>query len=43
MLAYADKRIKNEFLLSPPQITHGAVKGHEKYRTYMRQAAEEVK
>ena len=42
-LALADKRIKNEYLLAPPQITHGSVKAHQKYKTYMRQAAEEVK
>lgn len=33
-----DRKIRNEFLASPPHITHGAVKMHEKYKSYVTMA-----
>jgi hypothetical protein len=33
-----DRKLKTEFLASPPHITHGAVKMHEKYKSYVSMA-----
>lgn len=30
-----DRKIKNEFLATAPHITHGSVKNHDKYKSYM--------
>jgi hypothetical protein len=30
-----DKKVKTEFLAAHPHITHGAVKMHEKYKSYV--------
>jgi len=32
IVAENDRKIKNEFLASPPNISHGTVKMHEKYK-----------
>jgi len=42
-LAESDKRMKNEFLQSPPQITHGAIKMHDKYKSYMKMVGDATK
>lgn len=36
LIADNDRRIKNEFLQTPPGISHGAVKAHDKYKNYMK-------
>lgn len=36
IIADNDRKIKNEFLQTPPAITHGSVKGHEKFQNYMK-------
>ena len=35
IIAENDRKLKNEFLASPPHITHGSVKNHDKYKQYM--------
>ena len=40
ILTQNDKKMKNEFLLQPPPITHAAVKGHPKYTNYMKMVQE---
>ena len=35
--------MKNEFLQSPPQITHGAIKMHDKYKSYMKMVGDATK
>lgn len=40
LLASSDKKMKNEFLKTPPNITHGAIKGHDKYKSYMKMVEE---
>lgn len=42
-LAENDKRLKNEYLVQPPQIGHGAVKMHYKYKHYMKMVTEATK
>jgi len=32
LLSDNDRKIKNEFLLTPPNITHGSIKSHDKYK-----------
>ena len=36
VIAQADRGIKNEFLQTPPQISHGSVKAHDKFKSYMK-------
>lgn len=36
LIAANDRSIKNEFLRTPPAITHGSVKGHDKFKSYMK-------
>ena len=38
IVADNDKKAKGEFLATPPHITHGAVKMHEKYKSYVQMA-----
>ena len=35
LLSDNDRKIKNEFLLAPPAISHGSIKSHDKYKQYM--------
>jgi hypothetical protein len=35
VVAENDKKLKNEFLTTAPAITHGTVKGSEKYKSYI--------
>jgi hypothetical protein len=35
IIADNDRKLKNEFLQTPPGITHGGVKNHEKFQNYM--------
>jgi hypothetical protein len=35
IVAENDKKLKNEFLTAAPAITHGTVKGSEKYKSYI--------
>ena len=35
-IAANDRTIKNEFLRMPPAISHGSVKGHDKFKSYMK-------
>jgi len=42
-LAESDKRMKNEFLQSPPAISHGAIKMHDKYKSYMKMVGDATK
>ena len=35
IVAENDKKLKNEFLAAAPAITHGTVKGNEKYKSYI--------
>lgn len=39
IVAENDKKAKNEFLSAAPHITHGAVKMHEKYKSYVQMSA----
>lgn len=36
IIASNDRTMKNEFLRAPPGITHGSVKGHDKFKSYMK-------
>jgi hypothetical protein len=36
LIAANDRAIKNEFLRAPPGITHGSVKSHDKFKSYMK-------
>lgn len=36
IIAENDRKIKNEFLQTPPAISHGSIKGHDKYKHYMK-------
>lgn len=38
IVADNDRKAKNEFLATPPHITHGAVKMHDKYKSYVQMA-----
>eukprot|EP00355_Strombidium_rassoulzadegani_P000955 CAMPEP_0168612474 /NCGR_PEP_ID=MMETSP0449_2-20121227/2938_1 /TAXON_ID=1082188 /ORGANISM="Strombidium rassoulzadegani, Strain ras09" /LENGTH=401 /DNA_ID=CAMNT_0008653045 /DNA_START=8 /DNA_END=1213 /DNA_ORIENTATION=- len=35
LVADNDRKLKNEFLHQAPQINHGAIKAHDKYKSYM--------
>lgn len=35
IVAENDRKLKNEFLTAAPAITHGTVKGNEKYKNYL--------
>jgi hypothetical protein len=39
IIADNDKKLKSEFLAAAPHITHGAVKMHDKYKSYVAMAA----
>lgn len=43
IIAANDRKSKNEFLTAPPHITHGTVKMHEKYRSYVQMTAASAK
>jgi hypothetical protein len=36
VIAANDRNMKNEFLQTPPAISHGTVKSHDKYKLYMK-------
>lgn len=36
LIAQQDRAMKNEFLQTPPAISHGTVKSHDKYKLYMK-------
>lgn len=38
IVAENDRKMKNEFLTSAPVITHGAVKMHDKYKSFVSMA-----
>jgi len=40
LLSDNDRKIKNEFLLTAPPITHGSIKSHDKYKNYMKMVTE---
>ena len=40
LLSDNDRKIKNEFLLTPPPISHGSIKSHDKYKNYMKMVHE---
>merc|ERR1711998_322519 len=42
-LAENDNKLKNEFLVKPPGITHGSVKMHDKYKHYLKMVHEATK
>ena len=35
LVADNDRKLRNEYLVAPPNITHGSVKNNEKYVSYM--------
>ena len=40
MLADQDRKLKNEFLNTPPAFTHGGVKLHDQYTAYLKMVHE---
>lgn len=38
IVAENDRKMKNEFLTSAPVITHGAIKMHDKYKSFVAMA-----
>lgn len=42
-IADNDKKLKNDFLVTPPGITHGTVKNHPKFLSYMKMAEDAAK